>query len=150
MEVKKQRKEGKPVAIVTGSNKGIGIEIARGLGKQGFHVIITSTDFSRAETAAKELSKQSISCDPYVLDLEHDKSIDDFAKWFSQKYGTVDVLVHNAGYAVHGEGFDKKIASKTIGINYFGTLRLTELLHIEPTGRVVILASRAGKMLIAL
>ncbi|XP_034754654.1 carbonyl reductase [NADPH] 1 [Etheostoma cragini] len=88
------------VAIVTGSNKGIGLAIVRALCKeyQG-DVYLTSRDVSRGEDAVKTLAADGLKATFHQLDINDVNSIAAAAAYFKDKYGGVDVLVNNAAIA---------------------------------------------------
>jgi len=87
------------IALVTGANKGIGKEIARGLAQLGFTVLLAARDAERGLTAAAELA-----ADGHVafqqLDVTDPASIDAAVKNIEQRHGRLDVLVNNAGIGV--------------------------------------------------
>ena len=91
-----------PLAIVTGSNSGLGYQTARGLLRAGFHVVITSRDQTRASAAASnllaEMPKAQVSA--LELDLSKHKSVDAFAGQIQSRFGNWDLLVNNAGAKV--------------------------------------------------
>ena len=131
----------KRVAVVTGGNRGIGLEICRQLAKRGLHVELTSRDRSKGEQAAAELRAQGLSVLHRDLDVASDESARALAEALKAEHGGVDVLVNNAGIAM--DGFNAEVARNTIETNYFGALRVTE--HLLPLlregGRIVMVSS---------
>src|SRR4051812_15029723 len=87
----------KRVALVTGANKGIGFEISRQLGKQGFAVILAARDEKKANEAADRLRREGLDAQAVVLDVTDPASTEAAARWVGDKYGRLDVLVNNAG-----------------------------------------------------
>src|SRR5205823_11783435 len=85
------------VAFITGANRGLGLETARELGKQGIVVILGSRDSKKGEAAAAKLRNEGIAAESLGFDVtrsqDHEKAYDYFAK----KYGCLDILVNNAG-----------------------------------------------------
>lgn len=79
-------------ALVTGANRGIGLEIARGLAARGIDVIAGARDTAAAEKAAAE-----IGAGPVQLDVSDSKSIDQAVR----EAGPFDILVNNAGVLFH-------------------------------------------------
>ena len=65
----------KKVALVTGANKGIGLEISRRLGKLGFSVIVGSRNGKRGIDAAEQLKSEGIDAHPLIIDVTHVPSI---------------------------------------------------------------------------
>lgn len=84
----------KPVALVTGANKGIGLQIAKDLAAHGFTVLVGSRNLEKGETAAK-----SVGADVRVLQLDvtNQDSISAAAECIRSEPGRLDVLVNNAG-----------------------------------------------------
>ncbi len=117
------------MAIVTGANRGIGQEIARELAARGLHVVATSR------------SPQSGHA---TLDIEDRQSIDAFVR--SQVKDGIDVLVNNAGASF--EGFDESVAVRTLAVNVYGAMHLTDALlpSMRPGARVVMVSSGMGKL----
>lgn len=91
-----------PLAIVTGSNSGLGYQTARGLLQAGFHVVLTSRDQTRAAAAAAnllaEMPKAEVSA--LELDLSKLKSVNRFAGLIQSRFGNWNLLVNNAGAKV--------------------------------------------------
>jgi NAD(P)-dependent dehydrogenase (short-subunit alcohol dehydrogenase family) len=91
-------------ALVTGANQGIGLAIARGLGKIGFTPLLACRNLSRAQEAAKLLvSENNIKTEIVVVDVASDESIaaarDAVEKLCHDNQGSFDLLVNNAGIA---------------------------------------------------
>jgi NAD(P)-dependent dehydrogenase (short-subunit alcohol dehydrogenase family) len=116
------------VAIVTGSNKGIGLEIARGLVKHGgYRVLLACRNVELGKSAASELGAEF--CGP--LDIASQESIDAFPSVLkSMAVESVDVLVNNAGFAFKGSDPTphSEQAEPTLKGNTFGTIMLTKKL----------------------
>ena len=93
----KSGKQNGKVAFITGGNRGLGLETARELGKQGIVVVLGSRDAKKGEAAATKLRNEDITAESLSFDVtksqDHQKAYDYFAK----KYGRLDILVNNAG-----------------------------------------------------
>lgn len=83
----------KRTALVTGGNRGIGLEVVRQLGQQGYHVILCSRDGAAGEQAAAELRKEGLGIVAHVLDVTADASVQALVAAHPQ----VDILINNAG-----------------------------------------------------
>ena len=59
----------KPIALITGANKGIGFETARQLAREGIHVIVASRDGAQGRAAAQRISDEGLSAEAVVLDV---------------------------------------------------------------------------------
>ena len=89
--------EEKRIALVTGANKGIGLEIARQLAETGVTVIIGSRDAGRGEATVANLSAQGLATTSVQLDVADQASIAAAAAAIEASHGRLDILVNNAG-----------------------------------------------------
>ncbi|WP_428912019.1 SDR family NAD(P)-dependent oxidoreductase [Niallia sp. Krafla_26] len=100
MNTKKHSIVGK-VAIVTGSARGIGKEIALTLAREGASVLVTGTDQERTKTSADEIAEQTgAKIDYYVGDLSVEENVSEMVEKTINKWGRIDILVNNAGGGV--------------------------------------------------
>lgn len=92
-----------PVAVVTGSNKGIGFAIVRALCKQfQGDVYLTARDPGRGQEAVAKLQEEGLHALFHQLDIDDLQSIRALRDFLKEKYGGLDVLVNNAGIAFKG------------------------------------------------
>src|SRR5262249_23031171 len=128
----------KRLAIVTGANRGIGLEIARRLVRSGLDVIATSRDAARGRAAAQEVGARYLP-----LDVTDRASIDALGAHLGAGF---DVLVNNAGISMNG--FDADVARKTLEVNFFGAMNVTDRLLpvLRAGGRVVMVSSGMGEL----
>ncbi len=92
------RKEAKErVAIVTGSDRGIGLEVCRQLGELGYQVVLTSPDPVKGEAAAAKLRRNGGKVVGHVLDVTRARHIQALQTFVFKRFGCIDVLVNNAG-----------------------------------------------------
>lgn len=152
----------KKVALVTGANQGIGLQIAKDLAARDFTVLVGSRDFERGETAV-----HSIDGDAHAIQLDVTKqdSVDAAAKRIRAEFGRLDVLINNAGITHTGgpdrpiEELIKSIHPTTASLdevravfetNLFGVIAVTQamlpLLRESPAGRIVNLSSSSGSL----
>ena len=156
--MKNQKLNGK-VAFITGANRGLGLETARELGKQGIVVILGSRDQKKGEAAAAKLRDEGITAESLGFDVtktqDHQKALDYFAK----KYGRPDILVNNAGILKEGQAgsapnqtstVPQKVLRETFETNFFATVALTQkllpLIRKAPSGRIVNVSSILGSL----
>ncbi|NWX33967.1 CBR1 reductase, partial [Notiomystis cincta] len=138
-----------PVAVVTGSNKGIGFAIVRALCKQfPGDVYLTARNVSNGQAAVAQLQEEGLRPLFHQLDIDDLQSIRALRDFLKEKYGGLDVLVNNAGIAFKAQDptpFSVQ-AEVTLKTNFFGTRDVcTELLPlIKPHGRVVNVSSMGG------
>jgi NAD(P)-dependent dehydrogenase (short-subunit alcohol dehydrogenase family) len=88
------------VALITGANKGIGLEIARQIGAQGVTVLVGARDSQRAAEAVAELRDGGADAHPVTLDVTSADSIAAAASDVESRFGRLDILVNNAGIAI--------------------------------------------------
>ena len=142
------------VALVTGGNKGIGLEIARQLAQAGVRVIIGARDDGRARKAVNDLAVQGLPAESVRLDLNDEQSIMDAATTITAQHGRLDILVNNAGIfdAADGPPSTASLAAvrRVMETNFLGTLAVTQamlpLLRAAPAGRIVNLSSSLGSL----
>lgn len=89
--------EGRRVALVTGANKGIGLEIARQLAELDFTVVLGARDADSGERAAAQLRADGGDVWAVRLDVTDPASVQAAASTLTQRFGRLDVLVNNAG-----------------------------------------------------
>ncbi|XP_078686747.1 carbonyl reductase [NADPH] 1-like isoform X1 [Branchiostoma floridae x Branchiostoma belcheri] len=140
-----------PHRQVTGANKGIGLEIVRGLCKQ-FEgtVYLTARNEKLGQEAVQKLKSEGLNPSFHQLDITDEQSIQALNKHLQDKHGGLDVLVNNAGFAYKMEDttpYGTK-AENCVGINFFGTLAVSKALLpiIRPHGRVVNVTSQRAKV----
>ncbi len=85
------------IAIITGASRGIGLEVARQLGKQGATVIINGIDDEQGVQSAKELSAEGIDVEFRAFDVTDEFKVSEHIKAIGEKHGKIDILVNNAG-----------------------------------------------------
>uniref|UniRef100_A0A8C6UAS0 carbonyl reductase (NADPH) n=1 Tax=Neogobius melanostomus TaxID=47308 RepID=A0A8C6UAS0_9GOBI len=137
------------VAVVTGSNKGIGLAIVRALCKQfEGDVYLTARDLGRGEEAVKILTSEGLKPKFQQLDITDVSSITSAAAFFRETYGGVDILVNNAGIAFKPATPFSIQAEVTLKTNFFATRDV--LTHFMPLiksgGRVVNVSSFMGSL----
>ena len=137
------------VAVVTGSNKGIGLGIVRALCKKfDGDVFLTSRDEGRGRAAVEDLEKEGLKPKYHLLDICDEASVVKLRDFMKESYGGIDVLVNNAGIAFKNaatEPFGHQ-ARVTLATNYWANKRACEILFpvLKPGARVVNVSSSAG------
>jgi len=87
------------VAVVTGAGRGIGLEIARGLAEAGATVVIAEIIEANGQRAARQLTEMGYRGESVTLDVTDSSAVERASDLIFRKYGRIDVLVNNAGYA---------------------------------------------------
>ena len=90
------------IALITGANKGIGLETARQLGARGMTVLAGARDEARGLEAERALRDGGAEARFVRLDVTDPKSAQEAADWVDHQYGRLDILVNNAGIARAG------------------------------------------------
>src|SRR5256885_15880710 len=94
----------KPVALVTGANKGIGFEVARAIAQSGYVVLLGARNPTTGREAAGMLTSDGLDVRFVELDVTRMKTISAAAARIEADFGTLDVLVNNAGIADSHDG----------------------------------------------
>jgi NAD(P)-dependent dehydrogenase (short-subunit alcohol dehydrogenase family) len=123
----------KQIALITGANKGIGLETARQLGALGITVLLGARNASRGEAAAAELRKHNIDAHHIKLDVTDAATISLAAEQIARRFGKLDILVNNAGTL--SEGWSRPTSGATLqefrdtfDINLFGLVAVTNAM----------------------
>ncbi len=140
----------KKVALITGANKGIGLEIARQLGRLGMTVIVGARDPQKGQAAAEALKAEGLDAHTVKLEVTDAADREAALAMVQQQFGRLDVLVNNAGVMLEPEGITPDVLSRTYDANviapYFLTETLLPLLKAAPAGRVVHQSSILGSL----
>jgi NAD(P)-dependent dehydrogenase (short-subunit alcohol dehydrogenase family) len=140
------------VAVVTGANRGMGLETCKQLAEGGMKVVLTSRNVDTGKKAAEELASAGHEVVFHQLDITDDASVAALAEHVSNSYGRCDVLVNNAGAIFDpADPSDKEAASffaadidtvrKSFETNALGAMRMCQalvpLMQKNGYGRVV-------------
>ena len=142
------------IALVTGANKGIGLEIARQLAQSGIAVLLGSRDIIRGQQAVATLRSDGLDVEAVQIDLNDETTIKAAAQVIGERHGRLDILVNNAGI-VDAEDGPPSVATigaarRLMETNFLGTLAVTQamlpLLRQSQAGRIVNLATTLGSL----
>lgn len=143
----------KKIAFITGANRGIGFETAKGLAEKGVHVVIGAREAAKGKAAADELRAKKWEADSIVFDVNNPEHHLTAAKYFEEKFGRLDILVNNAGVMLDpkDERINKvsqlplRTLRETFDTNFFSVVALTQtllpLIKKSKAGRIVNLSS---------
>jgi len=145
------------VALISGANKGLGLETGRQLGRLGYTVLLGSRDPLKGEVAARLLREEGMEARVVKLDVTRAADIDAAAATIEADFGRLDVLVNNAGVMIE-KGWTRNTTSETtlenlratFEANLFAVFALTRallpLLRKSEAGRIVNVSSILGSV----
>ncbi len=144
------------IALITGANKGIGLETARQLARDhGFTVLVGARDAERGTAAVEELKGQGLNAEFLAIDPTDADSVAKAAKAVEDKYGHLDVLINNAGTMFEGDfappaQVETSVLRDTFNINVFALHEVTRafwpLLEKSDAARLVNVSSLLGSL----
>ncbi len=147
-----EKPTGKPVALVTGANRGIGLAVVEALAKRGFQVILTARHAQRGDVAAERLADRGLDVRPHALDVTSEQSIAALGEFVRSRCGRLDVLINNAGILPDGHGIEDASRASVFNasldtvklamdVNVYGPLLLAQelvpLMRQRGRGRIV-------------
>lgn len=146
-------------ALVTGANKGIGFAIAQGLGRLGTRVVVGARSGAAGEEAVARLAAQGIDASAVRIDVTDDASVAAAATALDERFGTLDVLVNNAGisgafdpvtWEQDPTTMDLDELRRIVDTNVYGVVRVTNamlpLLRRSGAPRIVNTSSSMGSL----
>ena len=147
----------KKIAFITGGNRGIGLETARQLGKQGVKIVIGSRDLNKGKAVADTLRAEGVDIEAIRFDITKPADYLESYNYFDKNFGRLDILINNAGISKETFGapnnassVSKDLLRETFETNFFGTIELTQvllpLIKKAPEGRIVNLSSILGSL----
>lgn len=142
------------IALITGSNRGIGLETAQQLAKRGFHVVIAARDEAGAQQAIKTIQTDGGRATYLQLDVSSSSSVHTAASRFAEISDHLDVLINNAGiYPDKGLNIltvSRERMVETLQTNTFGQLEVTQAflpyLRQANAARVINVSSGYGQL----
>ncbi|MCI0395910.1 MAG: SDR family oxidoreductase [Chloroflexi bacterium] len=143
-----------PIALVTGANRGIGLELCRQLAQRGYTVLLGSRDLAKGEEAAANLKRQGLDVLPVQLDVTDRYSIEQLRAQVESMFGRLDVLVNNAATLYdtwqRALNADLDIVLEALETNTLGAWQMCQafvpLIRRSRHGRIVNVSSEAGSL----
>lgn len=140
------------IALVTGSNRGIGHEVCRQLGRAGMKVVLTARDPQKGERACRTLRGEGLEVLFHPLDVTDDDSVREAAAFVERELGRVDALINNAAIAIDRHELIQDVRldlfRQTFETNFYGPLRVSQaflpLMKRRGYGRIVNVSSGRG------
>jgi NAD(P)-dependent dehydrogenase (short-subunit alcohol dehydrogenase family) len=142
------------VALVTGANRGIGLEVTRQLAVRGFTTVLGARDAQKGERAASSLEHGGPKVIPVRLDVTDQQTIDAAKRLIEERFGKLDVLVNNAAILYdewqRAENANLETVREAFETNTLGAWRVCQafipLLRKSRHGRVVNVSSESGSL----
>ncbi len=142
----------KPIALVTGANRGLGLETSRQLGKRGVKVLIGARDLAKGDLAVETLRNEGIDAEAIQIDVSDAASITAAIAIISKEYRRLDILVNNAAVlndiGLQPSSVSEETLRQNLDVNFIGPYLLTagfaELLKAAPAGRVLNMGTQVG------
>lgn len=138
--------------IITGTNKGIGLETALAFARAGYKVFATMRNPENAAALKEKIEEESLPITISAMDVDSDESVKQCIGAILEENGSIDVLVNNAGIERHGsiEELTMEDFKSVMETNYFGVLRCTKallpLMRKKRNGCIINVASIAGRI----
>ena len=144
------------IALVTGANKGLGLETARQLGAEGVKVLMASRNKERGMEAVATLKDEGLDVEFVQLEVNNEAEANALVQYIETTYGKLDILVNNAGIMHSGEpngvnsseNVSQEVLRETFDVNFFSLVSLTQkllpLIKKSEAGSIVNVSSILG------
>src|ERR671915_1640583 len=143
------------VALVTGSNRGIGFEIAKQLALRKIQVVLTSRNPTNGEAALRKVTRDGVKKVVFMqLDISNQISVDNLSNEVEKTFGRLDILVNNAAILIDRDdvvasNVDLEVVKATLETNLIGAWRMCKafipVMKKNGYGRIVNISSGAGQ-----
>lgn len=146
----------KKVALVTGSNRGLGLETSRQLAKNGCSVVMLARSLEKLEKVMPQLLEEKLDVYPFELDVTNETHIKELVQFIEKQFGRADILVNNAGVFLDRKvpqsslTVPPEIVLQTFQVNTLGPLRMCQaiipFMKKQNYGRIVNVSSGMGQI----
>ena len=138
--------------LITGSSRGIGLETALVFGRAGYQVFATLRNPEKATALRQKIKEESLPISIHTMDVNSDESVTSCIKGIMQDYGSIDVLINNAGLGINGsiEELPMSEFKAVMETNYFGVIRCIKSILPEmrkkQAGCIINVSSVSGRL----
>lgn len=138
--------------LITGSSRGIGLETALVFGRAGYQVFATLRNPEKATALRQKIKEESLPISIHTMDVNSDESVTSCIKGIMQDYGSIDVLINNAGLGINGsiEELPMSEFKAVMETNYFGVIRCIKSVLPEmrkkQAGCIINVSSVSGRL----
>jgi len=140
------------IAVVTGANRGIGLEICRQLAQKGVKVILTVRNEEKGKKAKEKLQNEGLDVVFHQMDVTNEESVQQAASYVTRNFGKLNILVNNAGIGTERDNLGSHAnidqIKEILETNTFGPLRVCKAfipIMLESNyGRIVNISSDMG------
>lgn len=138
--------------LITGSSRGIGLETALAFGRAGYQVFATLRNPDGASELKHKIKEEMLPITVHAMDVSSDHSVQSCIQGILKEYGSIDVLVNNAGIAPDGsvEEVPMEVFKSVMDTNYFGSIRCIKAvlpaMREKRSGCIINVSSIAGKI----
>jgi NAD(P)-dependent dehydrogenase (short-subunit alcohol dehydrogenase family) len=129
--------------VVTGGNRGLGLETARGLAARAFRVVVTARDLAAGRAVARQIGDRA---EARALDVTDPESIAALADGLRRDPGRLFAVVDNAGISLRG--YDAEVVDRTLAVNFAGARDVADALSplLDRGGNLVMVSSGLGEL----
>ncbi len=141
------------IILVTGANRGIGLEIVKEVAELGHIAILTARDEVKGRKAAEDLQQSGLNVHFIQLDACDENSIQQAVSKVAEQFGRLDVLINNAGIFTDREdslSVSRKVVQEHLDVNFIGPMMVSQafipLLKKSKEGRIINFSSQMGRL----
>ncbi|AEV95658.1 SDR family oxidoreductase [Pediococcus claussenii] len=149
--------ENQKITLITGANRGMGLEIAKELGQKGQLILLGVRDVTGSQKVLDQLRSQGVRAELVSIDVTNEQTVEQAVKEVEGRHGHLDILINNAGIALDNYEKPSTLPISTIRkdfeVNFFGTILVTQnflpLLRKSTSGKIINISSAVGSLTLA-